>query len=146
VAKLTGKFVLGTARPLVSGRVTIPRLRTSRDIWFLVDTGADLSVVSAAEGLSLGFDPAELGDGVEIAGFAGRARHHVEPAFLSFITRGRAYVYRIPILVTAPSPDLYLLPSILGRDILNRWDMSYRPSRGSLTFDIGTADEIMHVT
>jgi hypothetical protein len=56
-------------------------------------------------------------------------------------------VYRLPLLVADPSRvDVNLLPSILGRDILNRWDMAYRPSRGSLTFDIVTADEILHVT
>jgi predicted aspartyl protease len=117
------------------------------DVSFLVDTGADRSLLNPPDARELGLESAELAPEIEIGGVTESGRHHVELASISFLTGQRLYVYRLPLLVADPSRvDVNLLPSILGRDILNRWDMSYRPSRGSLTFDIVTADEILHVT
>jgi hypothetical protein len=111
---------------------------------FLVDTGAEISVLSSRQALALGLaDPA--GSSVDIVGSAGVASHRTEVAVLQFLVGKRVFLYRIPIVVINPQPEFRLLPTLLGRDILNRWDMSYRPSRGRLTFDIVTADEILRL-
>jgi hypothetical protein len=49
-------------------------------------------------------------------------------------------MYQINMLIAPPAADLAGLPSILGRDVLNRWHMAYRPTQDKLTFDIVTSD------
>jgi len=51
------------------------------------------------------------------------------------------HLYLVDIVVAAPSNQIMQLPSLLGRDILDRWRMIYEPSRGRLTFDVRTADQ-----
>lgn len=103
-------------------------------------------MLNVSDAVNLGWDAATLSGRVEVGGVTGTGRHHAEPATISILTGGKLYPYGLRLLIASPSPDVALLPSILGRDILNRWDMSYRPSRGRLTFDIVTADEVIHVT
>lgn len=52
---------------------------------------------------------------------------------------GEVYVYALDIEIAPPSPDALALPSLLGRDILDRWRMVYGPSYGILEFEVRTA-------
>jgi len=141
VARLRGEFHLITGRPFVRGTIAIPRLRTLLNTVFLVDTGADVSVLNPADALALGIQDSALTHSVDVGGVTGRSQYRREPATFSFQTPGRAHLYRLRVLVAPPTMDLVELPSLLGRDVLNRWHMSYRPTEGRLTFDIVTADE-----
>jgi hypothetical protein len=38
------------------------------------------------------------------------------------------------MLIAAPMPDIMQLPSLLGRDVLDRWKMTYDPGAGRLSF------------
>jgi predicted aspartyl protease len=108
---------------------------------FLVDTGADASVLSPADAMALGIHGEVTPQRVHVGGVTGRAQYHQERANVAFRTRGRVHIYRLRVLVAPPTADLAELPSLLGRDVLNRWHMTYRPTEGRLTFDIVTADE-----
>ena len=145
MAKLFGRFEPSGGRPLVSGRILIPRTGEAIDLSFLVDTGAEISVLSADDALPLGLETL-AGPTVTIAGSAGVVSHRTEIAILQFLVGKRAFLYRTPIVIISPSPEFRLLPTLIGRDILHRWDMSYRPSRGRLTFDIVTADEVLRLS
>ena len=60
---------------------------------------------------------------------------------VSFEDHGVAlYVYAIDIGIAGANPDILDLPSLLGRDILDRWSMTYAPQQSLLTFDILSAD------
>jgi hypothetical protein len=37
------------------------------------------------------------------------------------------------------------LPSLLGRDVINRWRIDYRPTAGRLLCDVITADEVIEL-
>jgi predicted aspartyl protease len=125
--------------------VSVPRTGITIDVSFLVDTGAEISVLSARHALALGIMESD-GLEISIAGSSGLSKQRAEIAVMQFLSGRNAYLYRIPIAVLSGDAEYALLPSLLGRDILNRWDMSYRPSRGRLSFDIVSADETLRIS
>ena len=48
--------------------------------------------------------------------------------------------YSINLMIPRLDPDLFRMPSLLGRDVLDRWHMSYDPSRDKLSFTVRSAD------
>jgi len=50
------------------------------------------------------------------------------------------HIYVRDLAISMPDPDLDGLPSLLGRDILDNWAMSYNPSEQELTFRVITAE------
>lgn len=60
---------------------------------------------------------------------------------LSFIEPDRhVFLYRQDIVIAPTNTGAWSLPSLLGRDILNRWNMSYRPVEHTLELDVVSAD------
>ena len=53
---------------------------------------------------------------------------------------GLLYIYTIDLLLAPPTAEIMELPSILGRDVLDRWRMTYDPGNDELVFEVGTAD------
>jgi hypothetical protein len=138
---LRGRFEGTNDRPYLDGRLVIPRSNLKADISFLIDTGADTSALMPADARRLGIDYATLtGERVSV-GIGGVSRSYTEPVLVAFSDPGKSlYVYQIDIVIPAPSPALFRLPSLLGRDILNRWSMSYNPSRNRLGIRVVSAD------
>ncbi|MCH8009619.1 MAG: hypothetical protein IIC91_12225 [Chloroflexi bacterium] len=88
----------------------------------------------------------KLGDHDSI-GISGTTRHYVEPAIVTFEEAGRRlHVYEIDLRITPNNPKLRRVPSLLGRDVLDRWRMSYNPSKGRLNFQVISADATIEVT
>lgn len=50
------------------------------------------------------------------------------------------YGYEIDFAVAQPDKALKGVPSLLGRNILDRWQMTYGPSRKNLRFAVLSAD------
>ena len=57
----------------------------------------------------------------------------------------RLYGYEIELAIIAPDDGHALLdmPSLLGRDILDRWRMNYSPSTGDLLFHVVSYDWLL---
>ena len=137
----TGRFGDTSGRPYVEGRLILPRLKIRGDVSFCVDTGADRSLLHPGDGERIGIDYTKLSGATESVGVGGICRNFVEPALLVFSEPKRfLYVYMIPLAISPPSPDIMDLPSLLGRDILDRWRMTYDPARKRLTFHVVSAD------
>lgn len=125
----------------MEGRLILSRLDLQSDISFLVDTGADQSMLHPLDGVRMGIDYTKLTDQDESIGVGGICRNFVEPALLVFSEpTKRLYVYSIRIAVCPPSPNIMNIPSLLGRDVIDRWHMSYAPAKGRLTFRVLGAD------
>ena len=89
----------------------------------------------------MGIDYKTLGQEVESIGVGGISLDHVERAIVIFSEPKKfLYVYNIDLLISSPTPDIFSLPSLLGRDILNQWRMTYNPRAGSLAFQVLSAD------
>lgn len=138
---LRGRFGDTTGAPQIEGRLLIPRLKINGHVSFLVDTGADTTTLMPMDGAWLGLDYSKLRNAAKAIGVGGLATLYKEPAFLVFSEpRTKNYLYSIDISVLEPKPATSKTPSLLGRDILNRWRMSYNATTKRLFFKVLSAD------
>lgn len=120
----------------------LPRLGLSTNLSFLVDTGADCSTLMPADGIKMGIDYAALQNPKIVGGIGGNAACYQESAVFIFDEPNRKLIraYSVDLMIPQPQRDLMHMPSLLGRDVLDRWHMSYEPSRGRLRFTVRSDD------
>ena len=58
---LRGRFGNTSGRPFLEGRLILPNRNLSFEISFLVDTGADDTILMPADGIRVGLDYGQLG-------------------------------------------------------------------------------------
>ena len=144
---LLGRFGDSTGKPYIEARVVFPRFSIRGNISFLVDTGADRTYLHPLDGRKLGLDYSQLQPAPSPSyGIGGHlVRVFQEDAYIIFEESGSVlYIYRIPVLI-APLDNTAIalrVPSLLGRDILDRWRMTYAPTqqRYRLWFRVISAD------
>ena len=142
----TGRMIAGElqglARPYVRCRLALPRLGIASEIDFLVDTGADATYLHPSEGSEIGIPFDLLQDHVTSSGIGGRAIYFPEPAVLLFADHAdrQRYGYRINVNIAKPADVNGRLPSLLGRDVIRRWQMNYDPTNDTLEFTVRSAD------
>ena len=129
-------------RPYVRCRLSFPRLGVGGRITFLVDTGADSTYLHPGDGVELGVPFDLLHGNTTSQGIGGTASYFPEPAVLVFTDEaaGQDYGYRININVARPDDVSDRIPSLLGRDVIRRWQMDYDPTNGRLAFAVRDAD------
>lgn len=139
---IQGRFGNTTGRPYVNGRLLLPRLQLSTNLSFLVDTGADVSALMPTDGIKMGVDYQSLINPKDIGGIGGSASCFQEDAILAFDEPNRSLIrfYLVTIMISEVKPHLMTTPSIVGRDILDRWRINYDPSRNSLKFTVRSSD------
>lgn len=138
---LRGRFGDTSGRPYLEGRLIIPRLSITGDISFLVDTGADRSVLMPLDTERLGIDIADLDGDLESTGIGGVIHNFVEHSVLIFSEPRKAiHLYYLELAISPPDPAIQDLPSLLGRDVLDRLRMTYDAQKPSLTFKVLSAD------
>ena len=135
---LRGRF--GQAgRPYIDAYVHFPRFAKGGPVSFLVDTGADASLLSHGDARRiLAGDVDELvaadapirGIG-ELEGFA-------ESVQLAFVDVGSLKIYERTVAI--PQDPELAIPSLLGRDVLDHWRMVYDPGLGRLSLEPRRAD------
>ena len=139
---LRGRFGNTSGRPYLEGRLFIPRLRLHADISFLVDSGSDVTVLHPLDGTQMGIEYKNLNAGGETTGIGGVSQNFAERAIVVFDEAERRilWTYWIDLLIASPKRQIMDLPSVLGRDILDRWTWRYNPSKGELKFRVLSAD------
>ncbi len=65
---------------------------------------------------------------------------YVESALIAFADNDQLYIYSIEIGISPPTPEIMRLPSLLGRDIIDKWRVSYDKPNTTLTAEVITAD------
>ena len=118
----------------MAARVNIPTLAIWAHVLFLVDTGADKSLLSANDARRLGINYRALGAPDPITGVGGAlAVYPVQQATLAFAdSETRVHFYTL---------TLDEMPSLLRRDILSRWRMTHDPSNNRLLLEVVSADQ-----
>lgn len=107
----------------------------------MVDTGADESLLGVQDANRLGVTHGALAAGIPSRGLGGVTQNLEEPALLVFLaTDGMLHVYQTALDVASPGSDVNGLPSLLGRDVLDRWRMDYYPTADRLEFEVISAD------
>lgn len=137
---IIGSFENGS--PFVEGLLVLPRLRIVGPISFLVDTGADLTMLVPSDVNRLRIPYSRLRDRAPIFGFKGSAETFRETALLVFAEeKGITRVYRRRIRIMEDDPDTDMsTDSLLGQDVLSSWRMVHDPSKRRVTFTVRTAD------
>lgn len=117
---LKGSFGEATGRPHIVARVDITPLRVSGLVSFLIDTGDDQTVLMPRDARRLGVDHSALTKTTTSAGVGGSSVDYITDANVVF-TDKVFHIYRTPLIVMAPREGAEKFPSLLGRNILNRW-------------------------
>ncbi len=152
---IRGTFEEPEGRPYVQGRFYVPSLKIMSTVDFLVDTGADTTMLGLRDGQLLDIDYAALQLPVKDMLGVGRTAStaSVKAALGVFDTFSQSiYVrmYRIQLDLLMPPRDededegkhenALSVPSILGRDILWRWRIDCDFPRGQLRFLVRSSD------
>jgi hypothetical protein len=134
---IEGRFGDTSGRPYIESRLAIPRLRKFGDISFILDTGADTTLLMPLDGGRIGIDYNMLQGTASATGIGGLSKHYVEPAILAFTDPGKClYAYTISLRIASPSPDIGDIPSLLGRDVLDNWLITIDRQNDLLTAEV----------
>lgn len=134
---LTGRFGETTGRPYLEGRLYIPSQSINLNISFVVDTGADITLLMPSDGRRTTLDYSLLSGDKEIGGASGPMNIFTESAFLVFAEpKKRLVVYALDLGIAPDVPELESTNSLLGRDVLDHWEMLYRPASKTLIFNV----------
>ncbi len=138
---ITGRYTQGNPpAPHVGARVYLLSQRLAFDLDFLVDTGADATMLSPGDVLKFEIDVDALrGQQRSYTGIGGSMRLVEEDARITFYDEGTGQWRDVftTLLVAAPENPgpLARLPSILGRNILNDYLCTLDPRQGSVTLE-----------
>lgn len=129
-------------RPILRARLLVARFAVDDEVNFLVDTGARSTCLHSRDAEFIGFPFDELRDPFSIAGVGGSQSYYREPALVVVNDSGVDRTFDITLSIARPQPPtasnprpvVNLLPSLLGRDVLNRLRIDYDHPGGRLRF------------
>ena len=119
----------GDYAPFIQAFVHLPRLGLREWITFLLDTGADGTCLHPRDVAQIGIGSSQMlgSASVTATGVGGSFSYHWEPSWLMFRESARGFVFcqiELAICEFTDDPDIGNLPSLLGRDFLNRCRIS----------------------
>lgn len=138
---IIGRFGDTTGRPFIEGRLILPRLNIQGNISFLMDTGADCSMVMPSDAKRLAIPFKMLEGDRECSGIGGTIHSFAERAILVFTDpQVMLYGYDLEIDIMPDDPGMEEVTSLLGRDVIDRWRITYDPQRPLLRAKPRSAD------
>ena len=127
--------VVVAGRPYIVAVVSVPRLGRSAQIPFLVDTGADVTVIHADDQERLRIAPHRdltTSSSRLLGGIGGHTTPFVEDCELQFDhVDGTLEVIQIPVYFDLPSDENRTYRSLLGRDVIENFRLIFE-QRGRL--------------
>ena len=109
----------GRRRPFVTAHIALPSLDVAGDAQFLVDTGADSSLLSPIDALFLAIDISRLPQGAPGIGIGGMTTTVEAQATITLGTSPFPFALRVLAPRTRRQAQaVRRIPSLLGRDIL----------------------------
>ena len=124
----------------MEGHVLLPRLGWSGNVSFIFDTGADTSLLMPLDAQRMGINYAMFENEVPTLGIGGAAENFVESAYLAFVGDEALYGYEIELHICKPAEELMTVPSLLGRDIIDQWRVTYDKSTSELLAEVVSWD------
>lgn len=131
---IRGRFGDTTTSPYVEASVHLPRLNIRGYVSFLVDTGASGSVLMPPDTKKLGVRIGRLIHPMTSHGIGGFSDGFNEDAVLAFSDGKYVYGFDVELEIAKPTKDNKDLPSLLGRDVLNRCRVVADYEKRTLTF------------
>lgn len=144
---LIGRFGNTSGRPYVEARLLIPRLNVHADLSFLVDTGADRTYLMPGDATLLRLYESIMMPALHVAVGAGGSisGDFVEQAVLVFSDVAYLYVYDFQIIVAPDNNATRGVPSLLGRNIIDSWHLTYSPGTQTLAADVMSCSAVLEV-
>jgi predicted aspartyl protease len=138
----SGRFGNTSRRPYVEALVIIPRLDITSGVSFLVDTGADQTVLMPTDAVRMGIKYRSLHAAQTLSGIGGKCKSFRESAAIIFYDESntRLVEYDIQIWIAEKKAAHLRCASLLGRNVLDRLHMSYNFSKKKLDFTVISAD------
>lgn len=140
--RVKGRFGGTSKRPYIEAHVTIPGLGIAGNVSFLVDTGADSTCLAGSEAIRLGVDYSALPKAAVCTGIGGDMTTYPVEALISFAGTKNLFVFviELDILDHGSARDI---PSLLGRDVLDRILFICDRPNEKLVFEFRTADAVI---
>jgi hypothetical protein len=110
---------------------------------FLLDTGADTTVLMPTDAVRLGVDFSRLSRTAISYGIGGKSRDYVTPAVFVIADGSTLHAYEIDLRLPKARGELSTAPSLLGRDIANRWRIVLDHSTNRFEIEIVSSDLIV---
>ena len=73
-------------------------------------------------------------------GIGGVSENFIESAYLAFVGDAALYGYAIELRICKPAEELMTIPSLLGRDIIDRWRVTYDKPASELLAEVVFSD------
>jgi hypothetical protein len=105
-----------------------------------VDSGADGTILMPADSRKLGVNFRALRNPTTSEGIGGPAKGYDEQMIFSFSDRKFVYSYLFEVEIAAPTAHNHRFPSLLGRDVLDRWRCIMEKPKGTIVFTPRTWD------
>ncbi len=134
------RCIFDRGRPYIQCRVVIPRLGVDLQMMILIDTGATVSCLHPLDARRAGISFTQLQGRTFSQGIGGSSPYLREAASLLFDDDSRTRIYQLNLRIAEPNDSSGTLPSLLGRDVINRWHMEYDPTYDSLQCTVRSAD------
>ena len=131
------------AAPRIAVFVSVGAMRQAVEVDFLVDTGADRTTLMPRDINALGLDlRSDAFDRSQTTGVGGSVQTRQAPAVLYFVDDEapdglRRVNLTIDLLMTEDAHAAMRLPSLLGRDFLNRCACLFDPAANRLAMRYG---------
>ena len=124
----------------MEGYVLLPRLGKKANVSFIFDTGADTSLLMPLDGQRMEIDYRAFEKEEPSLGIGGVSENYIESAYVAFVGDEALYGYEIELRLCKPSEELMTIPSLLGRDIIDRWRVTYDKSARELLAEVLSCD------
>ena len=131
---MTAGYFTEQGIPYVSTDVILPRLGIVAKVRFLVDTGSVSTILHSDDAKDMGCPFDELVLPTALEGVGGAVTYYREPAMVKLDHESDVLDFAVEISIAKPGAPTDGLPSLLGRDVLNRLRMEYDFPRGLLGF------------
>ena len=137
-------------RPYVRAYVVVPGLQPAPEvIALLLDTGADNTFIQPAGARILGISTHDLNPTGSSRGIGGAISYATVPAFIAFQEKPwpwrktRLVYFQTELAIAMPDRGNRNLPSLLGRDVIDRCRLLYDKTGGKLQLAPRQADGTM---
>ena len=122
--------------PFIVAAINIQKLNIKATIPFLIDTGASNTMILWGDLERLGININKIKPQRDFSGLGGLIKATPLNSTITFITEsGEAIKENLKIYIVAskcPHPKLKLLPSIMGRDLINKYKLIYNHNNKEL--------------
>jgi hypothetical protein len=138
---IRGRFGDTSGRPFIEGRLIIRKLGIYDYVSFCIDTGSDETVLLPVDSHRMNLDFSKLKNKTVSCALNGDCELYTVAATIQFFEPPyRIHSYNIDLKIAPMNPKIMVLPSIVGRNILDRWSINCCRIKNRLNIKVLSAD------